>query len=159
MNQQEQIEYWVKTLELLPHPEGGFYKETYRSEENSISGLSLSTSIYFLLTSENYSRFHRIKSDELWFHHAGSPILVHTLDKEKGYTATPVGSNPEKGFQPYFLVKKETIFGSSVLEENSFALVSCVVSPGFRFEDFELFSTEQLLADFPTHETIIRKLS
>jgi predicted cupin superfamily sugar epimerase len=76
-----EINQLVFELGLLPHPEGGFYKETYRSEEKLENiNRSLVTSIYFLLTSENVSRFHRIKSDEHWFFHAGSPLIVHTLD-------------------------------------------------------------------------------
>lgn len=159
MTTAEEIAYWVEKLGLAPHPEGGYYRETYRSNEQLPSGHALVTSIYFLLTSDNCSRFHRIKSDELWFHHAGSPILVHTLERGVGHTATPVGSNPANNYHPYFLVKKDTIFGSSVLEKNSFALVSCVVAPGFRFEDFELFTAEQLLHDFPNDATIIHQLT
>lgn len=156
---EQEIAYWVKKLEMLPHPEGGFYKETYRSEE-SIPGMNrqLMTGIYFLLTSDNVSRFHRIKSDEIWFYHAGSPLLVHMLD-ENGHTENPVGLDFEAGQQPQFLVPKNTIFGSSVLQENSYSLVSCVVAPGFDFEDFELFTKEELLPLFPEHEAIIERLT
>ena len=85
------IEDIIKTLHLIPHPEGGFYKETYRSLETINSGKrQLMTSIYFLLTSENVSKFHRIKSDELWFFHAGSPLIVHVLDASR---AVPVAGN------------------------------------------------------------------
>ncbi len=154
-----QIEAIVKKLNLLPHPEGGFYSETYRSDM-TISSLDrqLMTSIYFLLTSDNVSKFHRIKSDELWFFHSGSPLIVHTLD-EKGHTENKVGNNFENGEVPQFLVKKNTIFGSSVLLENSYSLVSCVVAPGFDFKDFELFSYENLVSIYPEHREIIKRLS
>ena len=153
------IESIVKKLNLLPHPEGGFYSETYRSEI-TIPGKDrkLMTSIYFLLTSENVSKFHRIKSDELWFFHDGSPLLVHTLT-ENGHIQTKVGNNIFENETPYFLVPKDTIFGSSVLDENSYSLVSCVVSPGFEFSDFELFSFNDLIKIFPLNEDIIRKLT
>lgn len=155
----KEITYWVEKLEMLPHPEGGFYKETYRSEE-SIPGTNrqLMTGIYFLLTSDNVSRFHRIKSDEMWFYHAGSPLIVHTLD-ENGHTQNHVGLDFEAGQQPQFLVPKDTIFGSSVLLEDSYSLVSCVVAPGFDFADFELFSKEELLPLFPAHKAIIERLT
>lgn len=151
----KEITYWVEKLEMLPHPEGGFYKETYRSEQ-SIPGTNrqLMTGIYFLLTSDNVSRFHRIKSDEMWFYHAGSPLIVHTLD-ENGHTQNHVGLDFEAGQQPQFLVPKDTIFGSSVLLEDSYSLVSCVVAPGFDFEDFELFSKEELLPLFPAHRQLL----
>jgi len=157
---EKEIDNLVKSLNLLPHPEGGFYKETYRSEELVKSGdRNLMTSIYFLLTSDNVSRFHRIKSDELWFYHGGSPLIVHTLSKENGHKENIVGNDFNKGYLPQFLVPKDTVFGSTVLEENSYSLVSCVVAPGFDFSDFELFRTEELLKGFPDYKEIIERLS
>ena len=149
----------INKLKLQPHPEGGFYSETYRSDI-TIPGKDrqLMTSIYFLLTSENVSRFHRIKSDELWFYHSGSPLVVHTLENGS-HTQTLVGPNILEDELPYFLVPKDTIFGSTVLNKNSYSLVSCVVSTGFDFKDFELFSEEQLIVDFPHHQNIIKKLT
>ena len=149
----------IEKLELLTHPEGGYYKETYRSDE-SIPGKErdLLTSIYFVLTSDNVSRFHRIKSDELWYFHFGSAVTVHTLD-EKGHTQNLLGNNFENGEQPFLLVKASTIFGSSVDLPGGYALVSCAVAPGFDFRDFELFSTEELLAKYPDHKEIIERLT
>lgn len=160
MQIKEEIERIVEQLHLQPHPEGGFYSEVYRSIE-SIPGKDrqLMTSIYFLLTSDNVSNFHRIKSDELWFHHQGSPITVHTLSKEGGHQKIKVGTNLEKGEVPQAIVQKEVIFGSCVDEENSYALVSCVVAPGFDFQDFELFSRAELMEQFPEHHEIIDRLT
>lgn len=155
----EDIAFIIEKLDLLPHPEGGFYKETYRSTENIDSGKrQLMTSIYFLLTSSNVSKFHRIKSDELWFFHSGSPLIVHTLN-ENGHTETVVGFNLANGEQPQFMVPKNTIFGSTVQNQGSYSLVSCVVAPGFDFADFELFTKEDLLSIFPKHERIISQLT
>ncbi|MDB3904866.1 cupin domain-containing protein [Crocinitomicaceae bacterium] len=153
------IEELVKELNLIKHPEGGFYAENYRSklktEDNN--GI-LMTSIYFLLTSENVSNFHRIKNDELWFHHEGSPIAIHTLENgnHKEYI---LGNTHGKACRPYQLISGNTIFGSSVLEPESYALVSCVVSPGFEFKEFELFSKEQLIKEFPKEKDIIELLT
>lgn len=155
----KELNQLIEKLGLLPHPEGGFYKETYRSDEQiKEKERDLLTSIYFLLTSENVSHFHRIKSDELWYFHAGSPITVHTLD-EKGHTAFKLGSDLENGELPFYLVKKNTIFGSTVDYPNSYALVSCAVAPGFDFRDFELFEREELLNLFPENEAIVKKLT
>ena len=155
----QEIELLIEKLELLPHPEGGFYKETYRSNETIASAnRQLMTSIYFLLTSNNVSKFHRIKSDEIWFFHSGSPLIVHVLD-EKGHTENLVGLDIQKGELPQFMVPKNTIFGSSVRGENSYSLVSCVVAPGFDFADFELFTKEDLLPLFPLQEEIIAQLT
>lgn len=149
----------IKKLNLIQHPEGGYYSEQYRSSE-TIAGRDrqLMTSIYFLLCSNNVSKFHRIKSDEIWFFHAGSPLIVHTLS-DKGHIENLVGLDLSKGHLPQFLVPKDTIFGSSVLNENAYSLVSCVVSPGFDFEDFELFTKEDLLPLYPSCEEIINFLT
>ncbi|HLP56028.1 MAG TPA: cupin domain-containing protein [Fluviicola sp.] len=149
----------IEKLGLLPHPEGGFYRETYRSEHQlEQQDRSLMTSIYFLLTDTNISRFHRITADECWYFHAGTPIIVHTLD-EKGHHEFILGNDVSKGQLPYYLVKGGTIFGSSMLGDDGYALVSCAVAPGFDFRDFELFDTETLLGQLPQHEAIIRKMT
>lgn len=158
---QARIEELVEKLEMKAHPEGGFYAETYRSDaelETSTGKRSLITSIYFLLRSEDVSHFHRIKSDELWFWHEGSPLSVHLLG-EKGHEILKLGPVTKSGFLPQHLVKGNTIFGSSVDEPESYALVSCVVAPGFDFRDFVLFQAEDLIPLFPEAEEIIRKLT
>ena len=149
------LELLIHELNLIPHPEGGFYRETFRSKEvlKDINR-NLVTAIYFLLQSEDISHFHRIKSDEHWFFHAGSPLVVHTLDKN-GHHKHLVGLELNKGETPHFIVPKNTIFGSQVLEKNSFSLVSCLVSPGFDFADFELIKRAELLKEFPQYKEII----
>lgn len=155
------IDELVAQLDLNPHPEGGFYKEIYRSEltVNTVSGeRSVMTSIYFLLTSDNISRFQQIKSDEMWFYHEGSPLTVHAIDAKGHYEKIKVGPVGEEN-KPQQMVPAGAIFGSSVDEHDSYSLVSCVVAPGFNFEDFKLFSREELLLKFPEHEEIIKKLT
>lgn len=149
----------IERLNLQPHPEGGFYRETYRSE-TTIPGKErqLLTSIYFLLTDTNVSRFHRIASDECWYFHAGTPIEIHTLEPG-GYRTFVLGNDIAEGQLPFHLVSGGTIFGSSVLGNKGYALVSCAVAPGFDFRDFELFDAETLLAQFPDAADIIRKLT
>ena len=154
-----QMQHLIEALQLLPHPEGGFYKETYRSELTLESkDRQLLTSIYFLLTSANVSKFHRIKSDELWYFHAGSPLVVHTLG-ERGHQQHHLGLDLFKGQQPFLWIPKDTIFGSTVLENDGFSLVSCAVAPGFDFRDFELFERSELLRAYPEHKEIVERLS
>jgi predicted cupin superfamily sugar epimerase len=149
----------IERFNMQAHPEGGYYSETYRSElEIPGKERQLMTAIYFLIPSGHVSHFHRIKSDELWFFHSGSSLIVHTLD-ERGHTENHVGLDFNKNEQPQFLVKAGTIFGSSVKDENSYSFVSCVVAPGFDFRDFELFDTETLLQLFPENESIVRQLT
>lgn len=149
----------IDQLGLLPHPEGGFYRETYRSE-TTLNGTErqLMTSIYFLLTGENYSRFHRITSDETWYFHEGNTLLVHTIDGET-HTAHHLGLANEAGNQPFLIVKGGTIFGSEVKDRSGYALVSCAVAPGFDFADFELFTASDLLPRYPQHKEIILKMT
>ncbi len=154
------IEHLIQTLNLQSHPEGGYYSEVYRSTDSveTPSGTrSLMTSIYFLLTSDDVSRFHIIKSDELWFHHEGSDLTVHTLDEE-GHQELKLGKDSPDS-RPQQLVKAGTIFGSTVDSKDSYALVSCVVAPGFDFADFKLFETRELLSQFPNCDKIISRLT
>ena len=154
------IQEIINHFDMLPHPEGGFYKETYRSSELCLNGTrNLKTVIYFLLRSEDISHFHRIKSDEMWYYHSGSPLIVHSIDDQGIYKEQKVGINFSEGEIPQYLVPKNTIFGSTVLEKDSYSLVSCSVSPGFDFEDFELFKQSDLLEQFPLHHKIISKLT
>lgn len=157
----ERIQELVESLKMSPHPEGGFYAETYRADseiETESGKRQLTTAIFFLLRSEDVSHFHRIKSDELWFWHEGSPLSVHILG-EKGHEILKLGPVSDSGALPQHLVRANSIFGSSVDQPGHYALVSCVVAPGFDFEDFELFKTEDLLPLFPEAEEIIRKLT
>jgi len=160
--------YWISKLELEAHPEGGYFKATYQSNEK-ITNNELSvqfngqrllyTSIYFLLESHDVSHFHRLKSDELWYFHAGSSLTIHVIDEEGIYNEVKLGLDLENGEVPQFLVPKNSIFGSSVMEKETFSLVGCMVSPGFEFEDFELFTQDELLSKYPDHEEIIKKLT
>jgi uncharacterized protein len=158
MNTQARINELIEKLALLPHPEGGYYKETYRSMETMDGEQSLMTSILFLLTSENASNFHRIQSDEHWYFHEGSPLIVHVIG-ENGHEQKLLGLNLSAGQSPYHLVKNQDIFGSEVQDVDGYALVSCAVAPGFMFRDFELFSRQELLDKYPQHEEIICRLT
>ncbi|WP_143962865.1 cupin domain-containing protein [Litoribacter populi] len=155
----ERIIELIKSLNLQPHPEGGFYAETYRSGEEMESAngkRNLATSIFFLLTAENVSKFHKIKSDEMWFFHEGNPLTVHLLN-EGEYSKLHLGPVDDEEFKPFQMVPAGTIFGSTV--EEGYALVSCVVAPGFDFEDFKLFSYEELIHTYPEYMQVIKKLT
>ncbi len=93
-------QYWIDRLNLIPHPEGGYYRETYRSELSiprdalppQFTGpRPVSTAIYFLLESNNFSAFHRLRSDELWHFYAGSPITVHVIEPDGSYSGIQLG--------------------------------------------------------------------
>jgi uncharacterized protein len=158
-------EYWVNHLNLLAHPEGGFYKETYRSREKTngfpdrFSGeRNFSTAIYFLLRSQDRSLFHRIKSDELWHFHDGSALTIYVLDRN-GLTQKKLGSNPEKGESLQVVIPANCWFGAKVNTPDNFTLSGCTVAPGFDFQDFELAKRSELLKEFPEEKGIILTLT
>ncbi|WP_078543300.1 cupin domain-containing protein [Litchfieldia alkalitelluris] len=163
----QNAQYYIEKLGLTPHPEGGFFKSTYESTHliTNLAGVKegkerkLYTSIYFLLRSEDISHLHRLKSDELWYYHGGSSLTVHVIDENGEYQELKLGLNLDKGEIPQVLVPKNTIFGSSVMEKDTFSLVGCMVAPGFDFEDFELFSQKELMVEYPEHEKVIRKMA
>ena len=120
----------------------------------------LYTSIYFLLTSNDVSHFHRLKYDELWYYHAGgSALTIHVIDEDGGYKEIKLGLDLDNREVPQALVPKNSIFGSSVMDEDTFSLVGCMVSPGFEFQDFELFTQVDLLSKYPEHKDVIVKLA
>jgi len=152
----------IEKLGLIPHPEGGYYKETYRSNEfttNSEGNLrSQSTAIYFLLQNEDKSHFHRIKSDELWFFHSGEPLEI--LSFEDGIlNRTILGNDFSAGQHPQAMIPANTWFGSQLLNRRGFGLVSCTVAPGFDFQDFEMATKQQLLKEFPDDQEIIEEMT
>lgn len=160
-------DYWIKHLHLLPHPEGGFFKETYRSKENiSANSLpdrfgdarSFSTAIYFLLRSQDRSMFHRIKSDELWHYHAGSSLSIYVL-REGTLEVHRLGSNAEHGESLQVVIPANCWFGAKVDIKDSYVLAGCTVSPGFDFNDFELAKQEELLKEFSAHKSIVEMLT
>jgi predicted cupin superfamily sugar epimerase len=159
--------YWIEHLKLQQHPEGGFYKETYRSAgfiggnclPKEFSGdRNFSTSIYFLLRSVDRSCFHRIKSDELWHYHAGSSLTLFLLNAN-GLRKLVLGSNPEKNESLQIIIPANTWFGALVNEPESYVLSGCTVSPGFDFADFEMGNRNALLKQFPQHQSLIERLT
>ena len=161
-------EYWIKKLELMEHPEGGYFRETYRSgEELSPDDLPdrydddhrFSTSIYFLVTHERPSRLHRLISDEIWHFYEGSSLTLHLIHEGGTYEKLALGRDAEAGEAFQRVVPRGTWFGATVDEPGGYALVGCTVAPGFEFGDFELGGRSILMDSFPEHRGIIEELT
>lgn len=153
-------EQWIAELNLEAHPEGGYYRQTDKSDQaykKAEGTVALYTNIYFLLTRDSPSHFHQLSSDELWFFHAGQPLTVHSLLHDGAYEKTTLSLETGNGHQLHHTVQAGTIFGSTV--EKGYALVSCTVVPGFDFKDFKLFTKKELLASHPDHASIINRLA
>ena len=160
-------EYWIEQLRLQQHPEGGYYRETYRSREeipvnnfaNNFKGWrNVSTAIYFLLTQKDRSLFHRIKSDELWHFHAGGPLNIYVLG-ERGLITYTLGPDPENGESLQVAIPANHWFGAATASNATYTLAGCTVAPGFDFQDFEMAERGKLLSVFPKYEEIILKLT
>jgi predicted cupin superfamily sugar epimerase len=160
--------YWIEKLSLAPHPEGGFYRQTYKADlvlpHNSLpkhftGPRTASTAIYFLLEGTNFSAFHRLRSDELWHFYIGAPVLVHVIADDGQLSQIVLGSDPEAGEVLQAVVKAGNWFASHVKDGESFALVGCTVAPGFDFADFELAKREELLPSYPKHRELIEQFT
>lgn len=157
------ITYWINTLSLEAHPEGGYFRETYRDAEkqafNGVGERNRSTAIYFLLTADAFSAFHRIKADEAWHFYDGDPLLVHWIDDAGQLHTEQLGLDPDKGYFPQAVIPKNCWFASEVAPGGSCSLVGCTVAPGFDFADFEMASSAELIGEYPEYEGIIDRLT
>ncbi|HVO04623.1 MAG TPA: cupin domain-containing protein [Candidatus Cybelea sp.] len=158
----------VAALDLKPHPEGGWYRETYRAEETiPLEGLPkrfdgaryISTAIYYLLEAGQRSRLHRIKSDEVWHFYAGDPLAIVEISPAGALKETRLGTDLARGLQPQHVVPAGAWFGAAPAIGSRYALVGCTVAPGFAFDDFELGAHAALLAAFPQHAAWIRRFA
>lgn len=164
MTKTEQL---IKQYDLKPHPEGGWYKQTYKST-GIIRAIALpqgfggdrvfSTAIYFLLEKGDFSAFHRIKSDECWHFYAGDPLHVFVIDHNGGLQIITLGNNIDKGETFQFVVPANCWFASRPATGSEYCLVGCTVAPGFEFEDLEMADAKSLAALYPRHTSIIKDL-
>jgi predicted cupin superfamily sugar epimerase len=152
----------IHKLQLMVHPEGGFYRETYRSNKSIITGKAqvrnISTAIYYLLQNEDKSHFHRIQSDELWFFHQGQPMEIKII-QDSQLTTIHLGNDLENGEVPQAIIPANCWFAASVKNATGYSLVSCTVAPGFDFLDFELAKKEDLVQQYPHLKNTIEKFT
>lgn len=153
---------WIEKLNLKPHPEGGYFREFFRSDiqiyaENLpyiyTTHRSSGTAIYFLLDQNDFSAFHRLKTGELWYLLDGSSVRIHILEKEDRKILDLDKS------QPVVHVPANRWFAAEIVDKSRFALMSCVVMPGFEFEDLEIADYESLIREFPENKDIIKRLT
>lgn len=160
----ETADYWIQGLNLAPHPEGGYYRESYRSNvqidvlnpaEEFSGSRSISTAIYYLLNGSEFSAFHRIRSDEMWHHYAGAGLTINMIDSAGEYGSCRLGSRLEGGASPQRVVPARTWFAAKPEDPTGYSLVGCTVTPGFDFQDFELARRDELVRQFPAHRSVI----
>ena len=157
----------IQQFALQQHPEGGWYKETYKSTEllplaalpQRFNGdRSFSTAIYFLLEQGNFSAFHKIKSDECWHFYTGEPLVVYIISQQGALDIIELGNDINKGHVFQYVVPANCWFASRPAAESNFCFVGCTVAPGFDFEDFDLADAAELSNQYPQHRNIIHEL-
>jgi uncharacterized protein len=158
----------IKLLQLQPHPEGGFYRETYRCAESVESGAlpqrysgdrSFATGIYFLLTAGTFSAMHKVASDEMFHFYFGDPVEMLLLEPDGSSRTVRLGHALDKGELPQFIVPHRWWQGSRLVEGGEYALLGCTVSPGFEFADFELGTRQALQSQYPGAAHTIGRLT
>jgi hypothetical protein len=157
---------WIARLALVPHLEGGWYRETYRAAESVATpparfggSRSYSTAIYFLLEAGAVSRLHRIKSDEVWHFYAGDPLLLYVIGRAGTLTVHRLGPAHDREALPQAVVPAGAWYGAQVEPGGAWALTGGTVAPGFDFADFELGDRRALVAEFPQHRALIEALT
>jgi uncharacterized protein len=149
----------IAAFRLQPHPEGGWYRETYRSAERVTTSRgsvrSATTSIYFLLTAETFSAFHRLASDETWHFYRGDPVTIELIDASGMHESRVLGA----GDALQTTIVAGTHFAAHVDAEGGYAFVGCDVAPGFEFADFHLTTRSMLTAAYPHQAPLIARFT
>jgi uncharacterized protein len=155
----------IDTLQLKPHPEGGFFAETFRGEALPFAlpdrgQRSASTAIYFLLRAQDFSALHVVSSDEAWHYYCGDALELHCFDTTKRYRRVRLGTDLLRGERPQHVVQSGELQAARVAPgPHGFVLCGCTVAPGFDFADFSLPPRPQLLELLPEHATLVAELT
>lgn len=153
----------ITLLGLSPHPEGGFYRETFRAPAN-VNALSApvsraaSTAIYFLLRAGEFSAFHSVSSDEVWHHYLGATLELHTIDRGGMHQRVELGPQLQHGECPQWVVPAGTLQAARVIGEG-FVLCGCTVAPGFDFADFDMPLRRDLATRYPALADLIESFT
>jgi predicted cupin superfamily sugar epimerase len=158
--QTQTASYWIERLQLWPHPEGGYYKEVFRSRQKVLRfGANVPrrafTSIYYLLEGNDFSGFHRIDSDEIWYFHKGSPLLIHVIDEQGAHTAIELSDTDNGNLS--VTISAGLWFAVEIPSASGYALASCAVAPGFEFSEFEMAEKSKMTALYPRYAGLFDK--
>ena len=153
--------YWIKHLNLQPHPEGGWYREVFRSDKhvNRLNEQAIKqacTSIYYLLENDDFSGFHRIASDELWYFHKGAPLHIHAIDENGEHIVHELSDAPTGNLS--VAIEAGLWFAAEIPSKTGYTLVSCAAAPGFEFSEFEMGEKETLTSLHPQHADLFERL-
>lgn len=159
--------YWIEKLGMIHHPEGGYYFSSFKSEQtmfrHDIAGVASSerklwSSIYLLLTEEDYLAFHRVRSEEVWYFHHGSSVKIYMISPEGELFVETLGLDIASGEKLQVRIPKNYVMAAERVE-NSYSIFGIMVSPGFDFDDIKLYDRDELVGLFPVHKELIERLS
>ena len=143
----------IEMLQLEPHPEGGYYRQLYGNDSTGKKDIS---TIYYMLTGNDKSAFHRLHGMmEVWYYHAGEPLNLYVIDAEGHLTVHKL--SPEDEMQ--VVIHPEQWFAAEIPSKKGYCLVGCAVAPAFSFENFELGHKDTLMQQFPQHTELIERLT
>jgi len=153
----------ISRLGLAPHPEGGFFRETFRANESVTAPFAevtraASTAIYFLLRAGEFSAFHSVRSDEVWHHYLGASLELHTVDRAGTHRRVELGPQLQHGQYPQWVVPAGTLQAARPIGAG-FSLCGCTVAPGFDFADFDMPARAQLVLRYPALSELFETLS
>lgn len=158
----------ISALNLAPHPEGGYYRETYRSRESiEKEGLpsrygdtrAFGTAIFYLLTPGTFSTMHILKSDEILHFYMGDPVEFLELYSDGSGKVFTMGLDIGNGIDPQHVVPQNTWFGFKLVKDGKYALMGATVAPGFDFNDFDMAERSNLIRSYPEFENEIISLT
>ena len=160
--------YWIKRLGLTKHPEGGYYRETYRAGEEIerralpnrySSDRCFATAIYYLLEQKDFSRFHRLQSDETWHFYQGKALELFVIDLEGKLNRYLLGADFDAGEKLQITINRNQWFAARIYEGSGYTLVGCTMAPGFYFDDFEMADRSMLSSQYPDYKNLIGQLT
>lgn len=148
----------VKKLGLEDHPEGGYFRQTYRSDTTvNVEGYdgprNISTAIYYMLADGQFSAFHRLRSDELWHYYAGGAVVLYAIGNGGILSKIKIG----RGAAPQTVIRAGTWIAAALASKRSYCLIGCTMSPGFDYRDWELGKREELVSTYPQHRALIER--
>ena len=143
---------YVEKLGLEPHPEGGFFKQVYGNDETGEKAVS---TIYYMLTDDNISAFHKLHGmTEIWYFHAGERLNLYVINQEGELVVHHLFANNEM----QVVIEPEQWFAAEIPTKRGFCLVGCSVTPAFKYENFELAKKDELIEEFPQHAELIERM-
>ncbi|HOZ01668.1 MAG TPA: cupin domain-containing protein [Candidatus Syntrophosphaera sp.] len=164
----EDYRLFLDKLNMMPHPEGGFYRRNWQSlltgDLRDGTGKTLfpnrliGSSILYLLPHTMVCKWHRVKCDEMWHHYEGTPLTLYLLTAQKGLETITLGHDFKAGQNPQFIVPRLTWFAAELAEPSGYAFCGCTLWPAFSYTDFEMAEPDSLADDFPAHAELIRRI-